>query len=120
MASAQTFAKAYHSRDHSNDPTGADQEDIPAWARAFYRLFEDTVSASSEAVRTERRQTVSSLIGCQVPLGYCGNSPAELRTKTTWNEGTAALRARVIGNVSVEERAASNGNEEGVDDIVNC
>ena len=77
------------------------------------------MSANSEAVRTENRQTVASLTGRQAPLGYRGNSPAELRTEATGNEGTAALRARVIGNVSVGERAVSNGNKEGVDDLVN-
>jgi len=60
---AQSLAKVYYARDHSNDQSGSDQEDVLEWARAYYRLFEELQNANSEATRAERRQVVASLAG---------------------------------------------------------
>ena len=120
VSHAQALAKVYYTRDHSNDQSGANQEDVPEWAQAFYRLFEDSQITNSEATRNERRQVVTSLTGRQAPLGYRGDGPAELRTETSRNEGAVGLQARIVGNVSVEEIPVSNvGNEEGVNDTEN-
>ena len=68
-----------------------------AWARAFFVLFEDEQSASSEATRTLRRQVISSLVSRQAPLGHHDNAPVELRTETGANNGTASQRAQING-----------------------
>ena len=67
--------KVYH-RDHSNDLTGAEHEEIPAWMDWFHRLFQEeegieTRSAHAEREGDESRAVAASLIGHQAPLGYC-------------------------------------------------
>ncbi len=59
-------AKDYFNQGHSSKQTGAGKEEIPAWARRFFRFFnamESNPSASAQAAElaTGRRIVVNSL-----------------------------------------------------------
>ncbi len=65
---AQGLARGYYRRDHSNEPSGAGQEDVPQWASNFCGLFEAVLSqptnnALAAAAWSERRSVVASLTG---------------------------------------------------------
>ena len=124
---AMQLARTTFDRDHSNDPTGDEHEDIPGWMRPFFRLFEaqqadDTRNPSAAQVRTQRRQVAASIIGRQAPLGVRDNSrPAVLRDETTGsgsNGGASNLRQQIIGGVN-SERVGNNAGGEGQDDQSN-
>ena len=127
MRNAQNTAQTMYHRDHSNEQTGASQEDVPEWVRQFFRLFEDmqnheTRTAQAARVRNERRNVASSLTGRQAPLGYCGDAPAELCTETSGNIGAPALQSQVVVNVNEERRQAENRTDaliEGRNDTEN-
>ena len=122
LTGAQTLARTFYDRDHSNDPTGAAGEDIPQWARLFFRLFENmSNNPRSVAARAEIRQIVSTIAGRQAPLGHSGAGVAQLRTETSQNVGTAAERRRVVGDVAAEEVPVANDQDliEGRDDVSN-
>ncbi len=82
-------AKDYFNQGHSSKQTGAGEEEIPAWARHFFRFFntmESNPSASAQAAElaTDRRIVVNSIVGRQAPLGpHPGDQPVQLRTETT-------------------------------------
>jgi hypothetical protein len=104
---AETCAKIYYGRDHSNDETGEEQEDLPAWTGPFFELF-DAVSthegprARAARLRRERRAVSRSLIGASAPLGYAEDGPARLREETSPNDGPPQMRQRTLGGVEVE------------------
>jgi hypothetical protein len=59
-------AKDYFNQGHSSEQTGAGEEEIPAWARHFFRFFntmESNPSASAQAAElaTDRRIVVNSI-----------------------------------------------------------
>jgi hypothetical protein len=123
---AQNFARTFFDRDHSNEQSGAGQEEIPEWVRQFFRVFEaqqnqPTRNMQDAAVRDERRSVVASLAGRQAPLGFRGSSngrPASLRTETSRNNdvpsSTRLLRRQVVGNVDAET-IYDNGGEDDAD-----
>ena len=82
-------AKDYFNQGHSSKQTGAGKEEIPAWARHFFRFFnamESNPSASAQATElaTDRRIIVNSIVGRQAPLGpHQGTQPVQLRMETT-------------------------------------
>lgn len=127
LRAAKTQARAMYDRDHSNDPTGVEHEDIPHWANLFFRLFEARDSIPSAAalaaeVRRERTSVVRSITGQQASLGsHTGPGTVQLRTETTRNVGSAFQRRRHIGNVNVErlDDNAMNALQEGRDDDYN-
>ena len=91
-------AKAYYMRDHSNDKTGAEQEDLPSWTKPFFELFDVAFNckglcARAARLRRERRAVPRSLIGASSPLGYDNTKrPARLREETSTNDGTTVIR----------------------------
>jgi hypothetical protein len=104
---AETCAKIYYSRDHSNDETGADQEDLPPWTEPFFSLFDAASNhegprARASRIRRERRAITLSVIGASAPLGYDAEGPARLREETSPNDGPTAMRQRTLGRVTVE------------------
>ena len=127
LRAAETQARAMYDRDHSNDPTGVEHEDIPHWANLFFRLFEARDSIPSAAalaaeVRRERTSVVRSITGQQASLGsHTGPGTVQLRTETTRNVGSAFQRRRHVGNVNVErlDDNAMNALQEGRDDDYN-
>ena len=117
---AQDLARVIYDQDHSNDPSGAEQEDIPSWARVFFQLFDAQLNSESIRQRTartriENRVNTRSLIGAQAPLGYRANVPATLRTETLPNDGAPAMRAQVLGEVEVERVQVAEDAEDGYD-----
>jgi hypothetical protein len=65
---AQRQARTYYTQQHSSEQSGAGEEEIPAWARSFFRLFdvlESNPSASAQAAElaTNRRIVVNSIMG---------------------------------------------------------
>jgi hypothetical protein len=90
---AEQLAKRFLARSHSNEQSGAGQEDIPAWVAAFRRYFDsqlDNPSASALAAeaRVNNRSIVRGLIRGQAPLGrHDSNNPVVLRTETDSNIG---------------------------------
>ena len=125
LKEAETAAKVFYRRHHSNDQSGASQEDIPEWAEKFFPLFNEAESQSSNnaqaaAARSEQRSVVASLVGRQAPLGV-RNGPTQLRTETTRNRGSRVMRQQVIGSVDAEI-VYEEGDEdeeavEGRDDV---
>lgn len=131
FSAAQNQARALFDRRHSNDQSGADNEDIPPWAQQFFRVFESqqnlpSASAQAAAIRSERRSVVSSLTGRQAPLGNShGQGPVQLRTETSRNAGSAGMRQMSVGDYNVEVVGDDAMNDridedsllvEGVDD----
>ena len=118
IRNAQEVARSIYTRDHSNDLTGADHEDVPNWARLFFGLFDQQSQASRNvqavAARVQRRAVSSSLTGRQAPLGQQDTSrPAELRHETSPNDGPRAMRQRVIaGNVREEREQLVEGRDD--------
>lgn len=105
LSGAQRLAKSIYTRHHSNDQTGAGQEDVPEWARLFFWLFQvvenqETRNSQAAAACLERRTVSRSITGAQAPLGHRGNGPAQLRTETSRNDGEPMMRQQVIGNVN--------------------
>jgi hypothetical protein len=75
VSAAERHARGMYGCSHSSNTTGAEHEDVPAWASHFYQLFEaqqniPSVSAQVGEVRDERRSIVAGLVGCQAPLGH--------------------------------------------------
>ena len=75
FSTAQRQARELFNQRHSSDQSGAGEEDIPPWARHFFRFFEaieNNPSASAQAaeVATQRRNVVTSVMGRQAPLGH--------------------------------------------------
>jgi hypothetical protein len=105
------------------------REDVPPWARQFFRLFEaqdSQISASAMAneVRRERTSVVRSIVGAQAPLGHSqGDGFAQLCKETSRNIGTAWQRQRRVGNINhVQQMNEDEMNEyrtKGVDDDAN-
>ena len=118
LRTAQEVARSIYTRDHSNDRTGADHEDVPNWARLFFGLFDQQSQASRNvqavAARVQRRAVSSSITGRQAPLGQQDTSrPAELRHETSPNDGPRAMRQRVIaGNVREEREQLVEGRDD--------
>lgn len=127
LRKAEKLAKSYYQRDHSNDPTGSQQEDVPAWATAFYPLFDgssaqEASNRQAQESRERMRGVTRSLIGAQAPLGVEGQGVASLRTETSANQGAPVERQQYIGRVSVQRVDEYDNHEmlqEGVDDSEN-
>jgi hypothetical protein len=130
LADAESEARAIFDRSHSNDPTGAEQEDVPRWAQHFFRLFEAQDShlsalAIANEVRRERGNVVRSIMGAQAPLGQRqGDGVAHLCNETsTRSTGDAQRRQRSVGNVEhihgMNEGEMNNYLAEGADDESN-
>jgi hypothetical protein len=78
LSDAESKARAIYDCSHSNNPTGAEHEDIHQWAHQFFCLFEAQDShlsalALANEVRRERTNVVRSLVGAQAPprRWYC-------------------------------------------------
>ena len=115
LKAAETLAFEHYNRPHSNDRTGANQEDIPVWTRGFFELFNSqmTRSQTSEHCRQTLRTMSRSLIGAQAPVGYTGTGPASLRTETSSNNGGPDTRSQEIGDMEIErEDFAPTNNAE--------
>ena len=90
---AERLAQRILSRSHSDEPSGAGQEVIPAWVTAFRPYFEaqlDNPSASVIAgeARVHNRTIVRGIMGGQAPLGrHDSNNPVQLRTEIDSNIG---------------------------------
>ena len=130
LADAESEARAIFDRSHSNDPTGAEQEDVSRWAQHFFHLFEAQDSHLSaltiaNEVRRERGNVVRSIVGAQAPLGQRQrDGVAHLRNETsTRSTGTAQQRQRSVGNVEhvhrMNEGEMNNYLAEGADDVSN-
>ena len=123
---AQILARSIYDRDHSNEQSGAGQEDIPEWARQFFEVFhaqENHIPANVQAAaaRDERRSVVASLVGAQAPLGVRGGGRAQLRTETSRNNDAPRMRQQVVGTVDSEvvilDHEEDDDLVEGFDDI---
>ncbi len=94
---AERHARGMYGRSHSSDTTGAEHEDVPAWASQFYQLFEaqqnnHSVSAQVGEARDERRSFVAGLVECQALLGHHhGQGPVLLHNELARNTGNASL-----------------------------
>ncbi len=129
LSDAESEARAIYDRSHSNNPTGAANEDVPQWAQQFFWLFEaqdsqQSASAIANEVRRERTSVVRSLVGAQAPLGHHqGDGVAQLRNETSRNIGTSQQRQRRVGNMThVHRMNESEMNDylaEGNDDVSN-
>jgi hypothetical protein len=81
---AERLAQRVLSHSHSNEPSGAGQEVIPAWVTAFRPYFEaqlDNPSASVIAgeARAHNRTIVRGIMGGQASLGrHDSNNPVQL------------------------------------------
>jgi hypothetical protein len=88
FSTVQRQARELFNQRHSSDQSGTGKEDIPPWARHFFRFFEameNNPSASAQAaeVATQRRNIVSSVMGRQAPLGHHPETgPVQLPTET--------------------------------------
>ena len=56
LKDTEKFARAVYNRDHFTNPSGANQEDIPAWTTLFFRYFESQSNHESTHQRTARRR----------------------------------------------------------------
>ena len=107
LKQAETCAKLHYSRDHSNDETGENQEDVPAWTELFFQLFDASSNQEAPRVRAarlrrEQRAVSRSLIGASAPLGYDEEGPAPLREETSPNDAPPQRRQRTLDSVTVE------------------
>ena len=122
-------AKDYFNQGHSSEQTGAGKEEIPAWARHFFRFFnaiESNPSASAQAAElaTDRRIVVNSIVGRQAPIGpHPGDQPVQLRTETATrgvSDGNGVRRGQQrVGNfetVTFDENSMRDRLVEGVND----
>ena len=128
LKEAEDLAKSHYYQDHSNEETGAGNENVPNWTRLFFRLFEAqqnqrTSNNRTLAARSRMTSIVRSVVGAQAPLGYDGNQPASLRNETSANNASN-YRQQVIGEVSVglartntedDEDLVGPGGEDGFD-----
>jgi hypothetical protein len=129
LSDAEAEAKTIYDCSHSNDPTGAEHEDVPPWARQFFRLFEvqnSQVSALAMAnkIRRERTSVIRGIVGAQAPLGHSqGDGTAQLCNEISRNIGTAQQCQRRVGNINcIQQMNEDEMNEyraEGVDDDAN-
>ena len=129
LADAEAEARAIYDRSHSNDPSGAEQEDVPEWAQRFFHLFEaqesnPSASAIADKVRRERSTVARSIVGAQAPLGHRqSDGIAQRRNETSNNVGTARQRQRSAGNLDdvqrMQEDEMNDYLYEGIDDDVN-
>ena len=129
LSDAESKARAIYDCSHSNNPTGAANEDVPQWAQQFFWLFEaqdsqQSASAIANEVRRERTSVVRSLVGAQAPLGHRqGDGVALLRNETSRNIGASQQRQRRVGNMNqVHRMNETEMNEylvEGNDDVSN-
>ena len=104
----EDLARKLQTRDHSNDPTGEEQEDIPGWALNFFAYFDAVSSTETNNQRIvrqrgEMRVNAQSILGSRAPLGYDANHPAQLRIETLGIIGGEELCVRDVGDVYVEE-----------------
>lgn len=118
-----------YNRDHSNHQSGSGQEDIPYWARLFFRVFDGMQAQETANQRNarihERSVVVASIVGRQAPLGSTAdNGPVQLRNEISSNIGSEVAQ-RFIGNVSTECIELQNGasqvvspSMEGRDDTI--
>lgn len=113
-----------YDHDHSNEPSGAGQEDVPEWAPRFFEVFqaqENQIPANAQAAaaRNERRSIVASLVGVQAPLGFQGGGRARLRTETSRNNDALRMRQQVVGVVNSEVVDVDEDEDlmEGIDDV---
>ena len=126
FSTAQRQARELFNQRHSSDQSGAGEEDIPLWARHFFRFFEaieNNPSASAQAaeVATQRRNVVSSVMGRQARLGHHpGTGPVQLPTETRGSNrpvsGSVRRRQQSVGDFETE---ILGDNVEGVDDTEN-
>jgi hypothetical protein len=125
IADAETEARTHYDRSHSNDPTGADQEEIPRWAREFFRFFEaqETNPPANDVameVRRGRTAVVRSVVGAQAPLGHSQEDGiAQLPIEISRNNATNQMRQRTAGNVDIRRMSETEMNDyrtEGVHD----
>ena len=126
FSTAQHQARELFNQRHSSDQSGTGEEDIPLWARHFFRFFEaieNNPSASAQAaeVATQRRNVVSSVMGRQAPLGHHpGTGPVQLPTETRGSNrpvsGSVRRRQQSVGDFETE---ILGDNVEGVDDTEN-
>ena len=59
---AQGQAKEYIDRNHSADQTGAAHEDVPQWARQFFRLFETVQNAQSVSIHAVKNRSKGEVL----------------------------------------------------------
>jgi hypothetical protein len=64
---AQRQTRTYYTQQHSSE-SGAGEEEIPAWARSFFWLFDlleinPSASAQAAELATNRRIVVNSIMG---------------------------------------------------------
>ena len=126
-------AKDYFNQGHSSKQTSAGKEEIPAWARHFFRFFNamesnPTASAQATELATVRRTVVNSIVGWQAPLGpHQGTQPVQLWMETTrgvsdGNGGVQRGQQRV-GNfetVMLDGNSMCDRLVEGVNDAKIC
>ena len=126
FSTAQRQARELFNQRHSSDQSGAGEEDIPQWARQFFRFFEamesnPSASAQAAEVATQRRNVVSSVMGRQAPLGHHpGTGPVQLPTETRGSNrpvsGSVRRRQQSVGDFETE---ILGDNVEGIDDMEN-
>jgi hypothetical protein len=126
FSTAQRQAQELFNQRHSSDQSGAGEEDIPQWARQFFRFFEamesnPSASAQAAEVATQRRNVVSSVMGRQAPLGHHpGTGPVQLPTETRGSNrpvsGSVRRRQQSVGDFETE---ILGDNVEGIDDMEN-
>ena len=124
LKACEELARRMYHQDHSDDTTGAAQEDVPAWAQVFHRFFYEVSATETRHQRAARSRAVMqvnarSLAGAQAPLGYDGRGPAELRTETTRNEGDPSERVRSVEPLPMSEERFITvvvGGEQNCDD----
>ena len=116
-------SKVIFDRQHSNDLTGAEMEDIPRWAKAWFPYFvakenATNVVARTEAARLNNRRISRSLLGASAPLGHSAAGPAELRTETASNNVPPGTRSASVGGVThFPETIPVDKPVEGRDDV---
>lgn len=123
---AERLAQRLLSHSHSNEPSGAGQEVIPAWVSAFRPYFEaqlDNPSASVIAgqARVHNRMIVRGIMGGQAPLGrHDSNNSIQLRTETDSNIG-GTQQQQMVGQFEShvhDQGELSNILQPGMNDVV--
>jgi len=126
VSRTEAFARAHFDCLHSNDLSGAETEHPPRWAQAWFPYFEGkenatNVAARTEAARLNNRQISWNLMGASTPLGYAGDGPADLRTKTTVNNVPPGTRSTSVGGVThIPEAIPLDKTVEGRGDVQNA
>ena len=57
LKEVENIAKQMHSRHHSNDQTGAEQEDVPRWAQMWFAFFDVVLSTETRTQREARQRS---------------------------------------------------------------